>query len=297
MGVPKIKILLWAVSLLLWWGIASPMPVYASSGIQVVLDGEIIQWEDVTPYFQNGRVTVPIAKLCEALGAPFTWNAGAQEIFIYLNDRYVWLQLGNPTLYHGTYAINAQGAALLTGVTAQPLDVSPLIHKGRVTAPLGALITALGGTVTAWDAQAQTAYVVSPPFKPVPSWPSRYEEDILSAVEAEPAAPAGEGGYFHIINMEQVITKYEADEPYVLLCFDSVSASMKDTLQAAADLQLKIYGLDTSDEKTAGLPFRQTDEFTDTCVYLITEYGQVTELQTPDYETVRAALLDYWGME
>jgi hypothetical protein len=181
------------------------------------------------------------------------------------------------------------GGKLLTDVDSLELPVRPELTDNRLVTPLAALAEALGGIVE-WNAAAQTANV-SIPFN----------------VAAEPTAVGSQlptlptPGYFELITLNEVINRYLNDDPFVLVQFDNNlnSTAMYMMLKAAADLKVKIYGLDILKENAAlYMPFKGTaDGEYEVLTHMINGYERVETFTDPKYTEATAALERYLATE
>ena len=96
---------------------------------------------DAAPFIKDGRTLLPIRALIEALGGSVQWNASTKTATVTLGSRTVALTIGSK-------------AALVNG-TSVPLDVAPMIVKGRTFLPLRAVAENLGLDL-AWEPVSQT---------------------------------------------------------------------------------------------------------------------------------------------
>ncbi len=118
------------------------MPEEASRGVSVTLDGSAVQFPDVHPLIENGRVLTPVRAVCEAAGIGVAWDDGV-----------VTLSGGGSvvTLQIGSAEIDVNGSAV-------QLDCAPKITDGRTLVPIRAVMEAFGCTVD-WDGPARTVIV------------------------------------------------------------------------------------------------------------------------------------------
>ncbi|MDR1663650.1 MAG: copper amine oxidase N-terminal domain-containing protein [Clostridiales bacterium] len=291
-------------------------PAYALTTPRIYVSGAEIP---AGGYYFNGRVMTSVAVMADALGAEVEWSESTQDIFVYLYGRYAWVQATNPTMYYGTYIKDANGAALLTGVNALPLDARPSLKNGRAYAPLAQLAEALGGIVT-WDPASETANVTPPAFSEVPvrggteqaapgenavmyDLASQFdvvinagEENAGNQVKATDTSGQREWtGYYRLLDGNEAAEKYTNDEPFVLIVHNGGlhPGEFRETLRAAADLQLVVYGYDTAVSKEA-LPFAE-ENANEPRLYFIYDSERVETLDNFSYKTVSDALLQYWS--
>ncbi|MEW6081424.1 MAG: N-acetylmuramoyl-L-alanine amidase family protein [Bacillota bacterium] len=148
-GVPfKIFIVTYVVTALLVAG--TPPTVYASSGIQLLIDGTHII-ADVPPRIVGGRTLVPIRVVSESLGAKVDWDGSTRTVTVERAGTSLSLRIGEPT-------------AVVNGKSV-PLDVPPSIIDSRTMVPIRFVATALGAEVS-WDEKTRTVRVDSPVAPP-----------------------------------------------------------------------------------------------------------------------------------
>jgi hypothetical protein len=261
----------------------------ASEVISVTVNGAALVLDDAAPFMRRQRIMIPLGSFGRALNAEVKWDADKQEAFIYYQNRYCWVQVSNLTLYYGTYKMDNYGGKLLTDVDSLELPVRPEMINNRLVTPLASLAEALGGTVE-WNAAAQTASVSIP------------QSVITQPAEADTPPPAlPTPGYFELITLNEVITRYLSDDPFVLVQFDNNlnSAAMYMMLKAAADLKVKIYGLDIFKENAAlYMPFNGTaDGEYEVLTHMINGYERVETLTDPEYTEATEALTRYLATE
>jgi hypothetical protein len=268
------------------------VPAYAAAGgITIMVNGGTVTWGNAKPRISLERLMVPAARVGQAMGAKVDWDADALSMFIFLHDRYLWLQDMNTTLYYGTYAVDtATGRMVLLTVNSARSIPRPDVYLGtELTVPLITMVEALGGTV-AWYDDMQLAAVTGPPH----AQPRQYTPPLSPApLEEADAAPPR----YQAVTAQEALRKYENDDPFMLICFNSKHTNlMEEVAQAASDLQIKIYGLDLDDpDGQATLPFAQRlrNNRPNLFLYAIAGYGRVTFTPITGYDDAYGAMLGY----
>lgn len=125
------------------------LPVYAESGINVVVDGKEIAF-DQPPVIEDSRVLVPLRAIFEALDTNVNYEEISKSVSARKGDRVVSLKIGDDgmTVYDGEDAQNVK------------LDVPAKIMNGRTMVPVRAVSEGLDASVK-WDGETKTVYVES----------------------------------------------------------------------------------------------------------------------------------------
>lgn len=127
---------------------SAAMLCLAQEGIQVVLNGQPVQFNDTSPREINGRVLVPMRAIFEQLGAYVHWNDATQTVDATKGDLSVRLAINDPV-------------ANLNGRNVH-LDVPPMIIGGSTMVPLRFVSESLGADVN-WNDQSQTVMITTSP--------------------------------------------------------------------------------------------------------------------------------------
>ncbi len=121
------------------------IPVNDTGSIQVVLNGELLEFE-VNPLQQDGRVMVPFRTILEALGATVIWDAFTQTGIAHLGETAIMLPLGSTE-------------PLINGIIT-PTEVAPFISQDTMLVPLRFVTEALGAEVE-WFQDNQSVAIVT----------------------------------------------------------------------------------------------------------------------------------------
>lgn len=123
-----------------------PIAAFAAEGeIEVQLNGANLQFQDVTPVNEDGRVYVPFRAVFEALGATVAYDQEADTITAQKGDTAVQFVIGNTD-------ITVDGEKVTT-------DAASFVRDGRTYVPVRFAAQSLGVTV-GWDANRQTVVMV-----------------------------------------------------------------------------------------------------------------------------------------
>ena len=123
------------------------MTAYPANGINVSVDGSIVQFQGVGAQSINGRVLVPLRGVLERMGAFVGWDAPNRTVIAQRGDRDVVLPIGSRT-------------AKVNGRDVQ-LDVPAIIMAGTTMVPLRFVGEALGADVM-WNSATRTVEIISP---------------------------------------------------------------------------------------------------------------------------------------
>ncbi|AIQ58055.1 hypothetical protein PBOR_14795 [Paenibacillus borealis] len=111
------------------------------TGISVLLNGAVVDFQDQQPVNKDGRVLVPVNAILSALGAEVTWDQAAKKITAVKGSTTIIMTIGSKTA-----SINGQ---------ALTLDVPAQIIGNRTLVPVRFISEGLGLDVL-WNAAAQT---------------------------------------------------------------------------------------------------------------------------------------------
>ncbi len=137
--------------LTLAFAIMFSMPVFADSGISVMIEGTQIVF-DVPPQIINDRTMVPMRKIFETLGAKVDWYGEANLIIATKNELIIAMEIGK-----ADFSVTN----VITGETKTvELDSVPVIIDERTLVPARAISESLGYYVD-WSAQTQTVLITS----------------------------------------------------------------------------------------------------------------------------------------
>lgn len=111
------------------------------TGISVLLNGAVVDFQDQQPVNKDGRVLVPVNAIFSALGAEVTWDQATKKITAVKGSTTIIMTIGSKTA-----TINGQ---------ALTLDVPAQIIGNRTLVPVRFISEGLGLDVL-WNAAAQT---------------------------------------------------------------------------------------------------------------------------------------------
>lgn len=126
------------------------VPAFASP--QVILNGQVMTFQDAQPTIQDGRTLVPLRPVFEALGADVRWDEYTRTVTAIKAGTEIRLVTGGQAYKNGSPVI---------------LDVPATIIDDRTMVPLRFVSEALGSMV-AWDAATQTVNIISPGRQRIP---------------------------------------------------------------------------------------------------------------------------------
>ena len=121
-------------------------PTYAS-GVPVFLNDKPVKF-DVSPHLADGRVSVPVREISEALGAEVRWDDSSKTAHISFQDTEVAFKIGEKHM-------------LLNGEAVR-IDANASIIDSRTFVPVRALCEALGLDVW-WKASEKSVYLSEKP--------------------------------------------------------------------------------------------------------------------------------------
>ena len=116
------------------------------SEVQVLIDGEAVQFEDQRPFLdEQGRTQVPVRFISEELGAQVEWKEDEGKITLSTPQKYLELIVDE-----SEYTLNGEPL---------PMDTAPRITaQGRTVVPLRFVSEGLGQAVD-WDEETNTAII------------------------------------------------------------------------------------------------------------------------------------------
>ncbi|MCL2372847.1 MAG: copper amine oxidase N-terminal domain-containing protein [Defluviitaleaceae bacterium] len=120
--------------------------IYASGGINVVIDGIDVVFEDQEPVLVDGRTLVPVRGVFEVLGFYVEWEAETSTAVLISDSYVVKISIGQAVFY--------------TNGLAHVLDVPAQIIGGRTMVPLRFPLESVGYDL-AWDSMTQTVIITS----------------------------------------------------------------------------------------------------------------------------------------
>lgn len=121
------------------------MPAYAA--IPVYVGDHLMEWT-VEPQYSDNYMMVPVADVCDVLGATYEWNGAEQTVVLErtFDGVGIWMQVGNQQAFIHDLAVN--------------LDAPPIIYGGHVLVPLRFSAEAMGETVR-WDPTLNVGYITN----------------------------------------------------------------------------------------------------------------------------------------
>jgi hypothetical protein len=145
----------------------------SAQGINVFVDGTVVNFAGVPPTNQGGRLLVPLRGVFEALGAQVDYNAATRTIDALRGNTRLQLTIGSST-------------AFVNGAPVR-LDAPAQTSLGRTLVPLRFVGEALGAQVN-WDANTQSVIITSP-AAPIPNPPPNPTPNPLPNPTPEPNPP------------------------------------------------------------------------------------------------------------
>lgn len=151
-----------------------PIFTYASSTINVTVNGKLVQLDQKPIIDQNNRTLVPIRFISEELGAKVDWNDATQQVTITKGSKVIELTIGKTT-------------AKINGTTYQ-LDTKPIVKNGRTLVPVRFIAEALG-TEVKWDANTRTVAIKETIEEVKITYPiiPKNNNDMIKLVESLPS--------------------------------------------------------------------------------------------------------------
>jgi hypothetical protein len=154
--------------------------VVVQEQLTITIDKNTVR-TDVPPIMVQGRTLVPVRGVFNAFNAQINWLPAVQRVHVLSSTQEIWLRIG---VAHAD--VNDQ---------LVPLDVPPMIYRGRTMVPLRFIAETLGATVS-WDPNTQqitivtqrTAQVQQPP--PAQAQPA----PLPPVTEAPPPPPPPDSG-------------------------------------------------------------------------------------------------------
>jgi len=120
--------------------------------IGVMVNGKYIQFPDAAPEVADGRTTVPVRALVEALGGEVDYQDGA--VLFVIDEQAYEFAVGSSTV-----KVRACDTGIDLPVETIEMDCAPYIKGGRTYVPIRFISEALGYEV-GWDGDFQTAILL-----------------------------------------------------------------------------------------------------------------------------------------
>ena len=134
-------------------------PVFASNQVNVVLDGELLNF-DVPAQIIDGRTMVPVRAILETLGMDVTWNADTQTVTASKKGVIIALTINDTKVKRNTIE--------------QTVDVPAQIINGRTLVPVR-FVSEFAGATVEWDGSTRTVYIKSTDSIKYVDWNETYE--------------------------------------------------------------------------------------------------------------------------
>ena len=134
-------------------------PVFASNQVNVVLDGELLNF-DVPAQIVDGRTMVPVRAILEALGMTVEWNGDTQTVTASKKGVIIALTINDTTVKRNTIE--------------QTVDVPAQIIDGRTLVPVR-FVSEFAGAMVEWDGATRTVYIQSTNSIKYVDWNDAYE--------------------------------------------------------------------------------------------------------------------------
>ncbi len=120
-------------------------PIMEVNGIETEIDAG----RGTKPVIANGRTLVPIRAIIEAFGGVVGWDASAQAVLLTMEADTIRLRIDSNVAYRND--------------EAEVLDVAPTVMNERTMLPIRFIAESFNLGV-AWDADAQTVYIIRDTF-------------------------------------------------------------------------------------------------------------------------------------
>lgn len=136
---------------------------FANTSIKVLVNGEKVSFE-VSPYVQEGQLSVPVRQLSETLGAKVEWDAEKKTAWVHKGMMHIAIPLGEKELY-------IHRDADFSGIPQTIKLKEPIKSiEGRTFLPAKVLADCFG-VESAWDENSQVFNIefatISPEEKPL----------------------------------------------------------------------------------------------------------------------------------
>ena len=135
------------------------IPVFASNQVDVVLDGELLNF-DVPAQIIDGRTMVPVRAILENLGMDVTWSEDTQTVTASKKGVIIALTINDTKVKRNTIE--------------QIIDVPAQIIDGRTLVPVR-FVSEFAGATVEWDGATRTVYIKSTDSIKYVDWNETYE--------------------------------------------------------------------------------------------------------------------------
>lgn len=115
------------------------------TAVDVLLNGDFVEFADQAPANIDGRVLVPVRAVVEKMGATVDWNEQTKQVEVKKGDVDIVLTVNEPSI-----SVNG---------TKKELDTAPQVINGRTMLPIRAVAEELGATV-GWDSDENSVIIV-----------------------------------------------------------------------------------------------------------------------------------------
>ena len=130
--------------------------VGAEDEVNVLVDGNKVEFADQKPVIIEGRTLVPIRAVMEALGKQVGWDDETNQVTVF--DEYITVKLSIDS-----FVMENKVKDPVTGEVFEfnsDLDVAPTLINDRTCLPIRAVVEAFGIAVT-WDEDTSSVLIIS----------------------------------------------------------------------------------------------------------------------------------------
>ena len=128
----------------------------AEGEINVVVDGNKVEFTDQQPVIIDGRTLVPIRAVMERMGKQVGWDGETNQVTV--SDEYITVKLSIDS-----NIMNNKVTDPVTGEVFEydtELDVAPTVINDRTCLPIRAVVEAFGISVS-WDEETNSVLILS----------------------------------------------------------------------------------------------------------------------------------------
>ncbi len=141
---------------LITFAVMSASISYADSQVNVLVNGNKVEFTDQAPVIIDGRTLVPIRAVMENLGKEVGWDS--ENSMVTVSDEYITVKLAIDNKIMKNTVKDPVTDEVFEFDTE--LDVAPTIINGRTCLPIRAVIEAFGISVT-WDGETSSVLILS----------------------------------------------------------------------------------------------------------------------------------------
>ena len=147
------KFLLCIIALFSLLNIHSAM---AENEINVLVDGNKVEFTDQQPVIIDGRTLVPIRAVMERMGKQVGWDEQTSQVTV--SDEYITVKLSIDSVVMNNIVTDPVTGEVFEYETT--LDVAPTVINDRTCLPIRAVVEAFGISVS-WDEETNSVLILS----------------------------------------------------------------------------------------------------------------------------------------